>query len=389
MKTSDWCRLACAAALVCVASARAELPAETLTVASAPPPNGHRLYLADVATNHLLDARTHVVDGESMRYLGMLGTGYFPGFTPSRDGKSLYVATTYMSRLQRGTRTDVVEVYGAEDLALRHEIEIPAKRAQSVPIRGLLGITADDRFLLVQNATPATSVTVVDTVARRSVAEIPTPGCFGVIPWPNRARRFSTVCGDGTLASFDLDEKGALAARLAPEPFFDADKDPVFIHYELTSDRLTFVSYQGRVHVIDLTGDKPLVQAPWPMVDAAETDQNWRPGGFQLFTIEPRGNRLFVGMHRGGKEGSHKKLADEIWVFDLHSRERVARLPGHKALALNVERTDKPRLYLVSGVDSRIFAFDAGLTGADPAAFKPLAVSEPVGEATLYFGLSQ
>lgn len=393
MTFTGWRRVACAAALLGAAQAQAELPVETLTMAQLPPPDAYRLYLGDPAMNHLLDGRTHVIDGASMRYLGMVGTGFAGAVTTSRDGRSLYVATTYLSRLQRGTRTDVVEVYGTDDLVLRHEIEIPPKHAQSLPMRALLATTADDRFLLVQNATPATSVTVVDLANRRPATEIPTPGCYGVIPWPGQPRRFSTVCGDGTLASFDLDEQGQLAARGTPVPFFDADKDPVFMHYELVGDRLVLLSYAGQVHAIDLAGEQAKPQAPWPLADAAAVRQKWQPGGYQLFTIEPRTGRLFVGMHRGAREGSHKNPADEIWVVDLASRQRVSRLPGRTAVALAIARTEQPRLFVLSGADNRILSFDAAPTaqaGAKvlaPAAFKPRTASAPVGETPVYLGL--
>jgi methylamine dehydrogenase heavy chain len=81
----------------------------------------------------------------------------------------------YLSRLQRGTRTDVIEAYDTGDLSLRYEIEIPAKHAQSLPIKALTAATGDGRFLLVQNATPATSITVVDLAESALPAKSPTP----------------------------------------------------------------------------------------------------------------------------------------------------------------------------------------------------------------------
>ena len=390
MNTHPWSwrrgRAACAVAVCLVAAgvARAELPVEQLTMEPLQASDPYRIYLGDPTMGHLVDGRTHVLDGTRMRYLGMLGTGFAGVTTLSRDTKTIFVATTYHSRLQRGTRSDVVEVYKADDLSFQYEIEIPAKHVQSLPMRALLATTADDRFLLVQNATPATSVTVVDLQARKASAEVPTPGCYGVIPWPGQPRRFSSVCGDGTLATYELDAAGAAATIVGGVPFFDPDKDPVFMHYQFVGDQLTFVSYYGNVYTLDLSGPKPSAAKPWALVDAAAAKQGWRPGGYQLFGIEPRARRLYVGMHDKGNEGSHKSPAKEIWVVDLKTHQRVARIPGQSAVSMNIARTEAPRLFVLSGADNRILSFD--LSGAKPPT-KPLARSEPFGETPVYLGL--
>ncbi|MDE2371503.1 MAG: amine dehydrogenase [Burkholderiales bacterium] len=369
--------------LACTA-AHAELPVEQLTLEKLAPVDGYRLYVGDPTMNHLVDGRSHVVDGRNLHYLGMLGTGFAGQSTVSRDGHTIFVATTYYSRLQRGTRADVVEVYSADDLSFQYEIEIPTKRVQSLDMRALLATTGDDRLLLVQNATPATSVTVIDLAARKVAAEVPTPGCYGVIPWPAEARRFSSVCGDGTLATFDLDAAGAVASRAVSDKFFDPDQDPVFMHYEVVGKRLTFVSFHGAVHALDLGGAKPVPLPTWPLVDAADRKQGWRPGGYQLFAIEPRSERLYVGMHDHGSEGSHKSPAKEIWVFDLKTHKRIGRMPGQTAVSMNIARTESPRLFLLSGADNRLLAYDIG---ANAAPSKPLLRSEPVGETPIYLGM--
>lgn len=378
------CCLAALLSQAFVSAARAELPVEQPSEVKLPPADAYRIYLSDPVMPHLVDGRTYAVDGKSLRFLGLMGTGYAGSTALSRDGKTFYVATTYYSRLVRGTRADVVEAHRTDDLGYLYEIEIPPKQVQSLPMRALLTTSADDRFLLVQNATPATSVTVVDLQAKRVTTEIPTPGCYGVIAWPSQPRRFSSVCGDGKLATYDLDDKGVLAASSVTEPFFDPDKDPVFMHYELVGDELTFVSYLGAVHTIQLSGAKPTAAPPWSMLDAAARKQGWRPGGYQLFAIEPRSGRLYVGMHDKGAEGSHKTPAKEIWVVDLKSHKRVGRIPGQVAISMNIARTETPRLYLLSGADNRIVAFD--LKGERPPT-KPSARSEPVGETPVFIGM--
>jgi len=92
------------------------------------------------------------------------------------------VATTYLSRGDKGERADVLEVYDTRTLVQKYEVVLPPRRAQTLAYRGLVRTTANGRFVLVQNATPATSITVVDRQQRKVVAEIATPGCWGILP---------------------------------------------------------------------------------------------------------------------------------------------------------------------------------------------------------------
>ena len=246
---------------------------------------------------------------------------------------------------------------------------IPPKRAQGLQVKALTAMSPDDRYLFIQNATPATSITVVDLKERRVAAEFANPGCWGVLPWPAKPRRVTSVCGDGTTTNFDLDDKGELAATTAGPAFFRPDADPVFMHYESIGERLVFVSYKGMVHTLRMTdaGLQPDGE-PWALVDAAAAKKGWRPGGFQLFAIDPAGKRLVVGMHEGGGEGSHK---------------RIGQLPGTTALSMTFA-PKLPRLFVLSAADNRIVSFDL----AGPALPKrALATSQPVGDTPVYLVL--
>ena len=127
-------------ALLAAGAARAQLAVETIKMEPLQAPDTNRIYLSDPAMPHLPDGRIHVVDGASMRYLGMLGAGFAGFYVLSPDRKTLFVSTTYLSRLQRGTRTDVVEAYDTGDLTLRYEIEIPPRRSQGLAIKALTEI---------------------------------------------------------------------------------------------------------------------------------------------------------------------------------------------------------------------------------------------------------
>ena len=366
--------------LIAAGAAQAQLAVETLAMEPLAPADAHRIYLSDPTMPHLVDGRIHVIDGAAMKYLGMVGSGFAGSSVVSPDRKTLYVATTYLSRLQRGTRTDVIEAYDTADLSLRYEIEIPAKHAQSLPIKALTAATGDGRFLLVQNATPATSITVVDLAQKRVAGEIPNPGCWGVIPWPSAPAKFTTVCGDGTLATFELDAAGQAKEPLVTKSFFDPDRDPVFMHYEMLGDELIMVSYHGALYSVQLAGAAPTVREPWNFIDAAARKQRWAPGGYALFALDPDTRRLYVGMHDQQAEGSHKNPAKELWVLDLAARKRVARLPGDLALSMAMTRSAPRRLVLLSAADNRLVSFDP----ANPRARKR---SAPMGETPIYLEL--
>jgi methylamine dehydrogenase heavy chain len=339
----------------------APLPEEEMRVERLAPPDGNRLYVTDFAFTHMVDGRVHVLDGMSGRYLGMISTGYVALATPSPDGRQIHVVTTYYPRLIRGKRADVVEIHDAQTLELKAEIEIPAKRAQALPYRGMLAISADGRFLYVQNATPATSVGVVDLVSGKFMAEIQTPGCWSIHAW-REGYRFSTICGDGTLMTVTLDEAGQQQRRERSTPFFDPDKDPIYVHPEMRGDERYFVSYNGNVYSVRLTGDKPEFESAWPLLAQGDKKAHWRPGGLQVSALHRASGTLFVTMHDKGEEGSHKNPAKEIWAFDLASHKRTARIPANAATAIAVSQTDAPMLYALSAAtrDITVRAFGKG-----------------------------
>ena len=351
--------LTTALALGASASAMAELPTESITTGKLPPPNPYRIYLHDVAIGHIVDGRLHVIDGENLRYQGVIATGLAGQAALSADRKEIFVATTYYSRLSHGVRTDVVDVHDAQTLAHTGEIEIPPRHAQSLHYKGTIRPSADGRWLFVQYATPATSVGIIDLKTRKAVNEVATPGCWAILPAASVGGRFSTVCGDGTLVTVSLDEAGQVRTQKRSARFFDPDKDPIFIHGEQDGDTYRFVSFQGEIHTAHVGGEVAAYDAPWSILGAADRKQGWRPGGYQVFAQHNASGRLYVGMHDKGKEGSHKTPAKEIWTVDLASKKRVARSPGNDAIALAVSQGERPRLFAYDGVKAAIAVFDA------------------------------
>ena len=312
-----------------------ELPSETLTTSTIDPARTARVYVADVAIAHIGDGRVRVFDAKDGRMLGMVSTAFAGNFGLSPRHDTMFVATTHHSRTHRGERVDVLEAYDTQSLAFQYEVVIPPKRAQTLPYRNLVRTTADGRFVLVQNATPATSITVVDVKQRKVAAEVPTPGCWGVLPAASHPTRFSMLCGDGSVATVTLDDNGQPVDRQATGKLFDGDADAWFHHAEQSGDRYWFVSFKGVLTEMNLGGAKAELKSSLPLVGAADAKAGWRPGGYQQHTVDASGRWLVVGMHPKGAEGSHKTPAAKLWVFDLSSGKRTAVLPGMMAIALN------------------------------------------------------
>lgn len=346
------------AGLVHVPGAVAQLPVETLTSETAIKAK-NRVYIPDIAINHIADGKLHVVDGDTGAYQGVIGTGFTGQTKLSHDGKDLYIATGYYSRGQRGERVDIVEVWDAEKLSFKYEIPISDKRAMALNYKWLLSLPAEGRWLFVQNATPATSITVVDLQAKQMVAEITTPGCWAAYPIQSDPNRFGMLCGDGTVQIVTVAADGTAASRSVSEPLFDPDDDALFMQGEPTGDTYHFVSFTGNVYSIDMSGEKAVAAGKWSLVSRAERKKGWRPGGYQPLALHRGTGRMYVAMHAGGGEGSHKSPAKEIWVYDVATRKRTARLEGHGATAIGTS-SDGSKLYAIDAEKASLVIMQPG-----------------------------
>lgn len=350
--------LALAAAML--PGARAELPVEQVTVTPLAPPTAYRLYLSDMVISHFVDGKLMLIDGDSFKLQGQVALGMAGHATLSPDKSEILVSTAYFTKLNRGERIAELDIYDAATLKLKAEINVPSKHAQSMPYRGSVRSSADGRFVFMQNATPAQSITVVDRRAEKFAAEVQTPGCWMIYPAQSAPNRFSTLCGDGTMLTITLDDNGQPVDRQKSAKFFDPDADALFVAADQDGDRYTFISFRGDVQVVDVGGAQAQAMPRWSLLNDADRKGGWRPGGYQPLSLQLDSGRLYVGMHPKGKEGSHKEPAKEIWAFDLATHQRVARLPGNKATVLATSHGAAPRLFGLATESGVITAFDAG-----------------------------
>lgn len=339
--------MAALVAFLWAGAAGAQLQPDPLVRQDLPAPGPNWVWVNDIVFHHMGDGKAFLIDGDSGQMLGMLSTGTaFTGVVMTKDRRLVLAPEIYFSRGTRGTRTDVVTFYDGRTLDAIHEVGIPPKRVNALPMPTLYGLTDDDRFLAIYNFTPAQSVTIVDVKTRRFVGEIDSAGCALAIPTGNRS--FMAVCGDGTALGVKLDDKGRqLKKARTTVPIFDPQTDPVHDKGARYLNSYLFPTYEGDVVTVDFVDGVPRPGARWPLLDEAARKESWKPGGMQPFATHEATKRLYALMHVGGKD-THKQPGTQVWVYDLETKARVKRIElANVATAIAVSSAPKPLLFAI------------------------------------------
>lgn len=347
------------AACAFAAAAGAEVQVDPLGSRDLPASaNPHWVWVNDVVFHHMADGKAFLLDGDRGTMLGMLNTGFsFNGVVLPADRAVIYSPEIYFSRGTRGTRTDVVTVYDARKLAPVGEIPLGAQRASSIPMLANSGLTDDGRFLLIYNFTPAQSVSVVDTVARKFLGEVEIPGC--ALIYPTGPRGFFSLCNDGAALQVKLGDDGKALSKTRSARLFDAERDPVTEKAVRSGSIWYFVSFGGAVVPVDVSGAVPRNRPGWSLLDDAARKEGWLPGGTQHLALHRGSQRLYSLMHVGGPS-THKDPGKEIWVYELGGGKRVQRIAlGEIATSIAVTQDDKPLLFAMFAGAPKVEVYDA------------------------------
>lgn len=334
-------------AIFIAATAKAELAAEpVMKVASLPAKYPDTWVFAhDPNFDALIAGRVTILDvaADNREYKGALDASQFATFAASKYRDELYVAETFYSKGTRGVRTDLLTVYDKASLKPLAEIDLPgAKRGQVVSNKFAMRLVSKDRYLLLFNFAPAASVLVVNLESREIISEVEIPGCSMIYPTGDIG--FSSLCGDGSMLSFELAEDGSVIETVRTPGFFDVDMDPLFDKPAYIGMTAYFPSFLGQMQPIDFSSSEPEILQPWSLVSESERKQNWRPSGWQI-AASHGGGELYILMQKDGYNGSHKFGGEEVWVFDSATQKRVRRIelesPG---FSIEVTQGDKPYL---------------------------------------------
>lgn len=275
-------------------------------------------------------AGTSIFDAGTGKMVGMIATSRDSDLGIDPAGKFYYVAETIWSKVNRGTRQDLVSVYDSKTLKLLGEIPTPGRLIVGGFSTNFV-LTDDGKTAYDYNFDPASSVNIIDLAKRKFVRAIELPGCAGMIPNPGVG--FSSLCADGTIATVAI--KGATQDITRTEPFFDAAADPIWSNtvYDRKKKQVVMLSYTGMVHTATV-GAKVEVGAPFSIqeaggmraADVKPLDIAWYPGGMQPMALHRPTGVLWVLMHKG-EYWSHKEGAEEIWGIDLAAKKVVKRYP--------------------------------------------------------------
>ncbi len=298
----------------------------------------------------------YLFDSASGEMLGLLSlTPYTPAIAVNRSRSEVYAAESYLSRLYRGKREDVLTVYDITTLSPVAEIDIPDKITEVTGDINI-GLMGNGRHVAVYNVTPAQSVTVVDVESRQFAAEISTPGCAMILPVNDVS--FLMVCGDGTVQLIQLADDGTESKRVRSDKFFSVEDDPVFDRTVRTHDAWLLVSHAGLAYEISVVGTKISVGKPWSMVSSSERDDSWRPGGTGPLAVHRSSNLVFVLMHQG-KVDTHHEPGSEVWIFDTINHKRVRRWVLEETWTdILVLQGERPR-FIAATDDGELKIYDA------------------------------
>lgn len=303
-----------------------------------------------------------IFDGDTGKMLGQLHLSELANAAMDPQGRYYYVVETIWTKGTRGARQDFLTVRDGRTLNVVREIPLPGRLLVGNR-KFTLGISADGRQAFVYNMDPASSVIVVDLVKNRVAGAIEVPGCALAVGFGKDASL--SLCSDGsaTLASLGGGKNGQLKIS---NPFFSAEKDPVFDNFavnSVTADA-TFISYSGKIVSASLSGALQLSDA-WSVQETAgyapgsiePLAPNWYPGGRQPLAYSKAADRIYVLMHMG-EFWSQKQPAEEVWVLQASTRKLLKRvkLPA-KIDAVEVSQDDKPLLYLSS--EETLYVWDA------------------------------
>ena len=302
----------------------------------------------------------YVYSADDLKLKGSVSGGAQSHFTTSRDGKTIYLVSGFYSRLASGSGEHVLQIFDVATNRIQKEIVLPFKVTQYTDDRALLQLSADERFLYVQNATPATSVTVVDLSKGEVVQEVPSPGCYGIYP-ATAGYSYSTICNDGAFTTFTLTSEGTAFESKKSEKIFDVDADPLYLASERVDGDLLFISYHANVYQLS---DSDGVVKKLSVTPIAEgIDGNWGTSGYSVVTYNDANGILFVPMAPDHHDGSHYHGAKEVWAYDLKNKELLYRSNVDGLNAVYVTDAAIPVLYGLSIGDRKIYRYDV-----DPAA---------------------
>jgi methylamine dehydrogenase heavy chain len=295
-----------------------------------------------------------IINGDTASLVGTVYSSQYENFAWAPDHRTLYVSETYWTMGNRGTREDVLSIYGGDTLHNEGEITLPG-RLISDPKTNTFALSGDGHYAYDYSFQPAPSVSVIDLKQRKLLTSVEIPGCGLVYPFGERG--FASLCADGSLAVIDVDAQGRYSVHRSNR-FFDIMDDPVMDESigDARSGLAFFITNNGWVHPVHL-GDQPRFDKAWSIEQAAGLSPAtskvgsiaWRPGGQAFAAYQSSTARLYVLMHEG-HPWSSEQAGTEIWVLDTRQHRLLQRWNVPESASLVAITGDAhPLLFALSG----------------------------------------
>ncbi len=317
------------------------------------------IFVHDVSFYALTEGKVVILDlaAKTLNYKGLISASVFGNFIQSEKTHKLYTGESFYARSTRGARTDAITEWDPATLKPVDEIILPGnERAQAVAEKNALQFVDDEKYMLIFKFSPAVKVGIIKTDTKEILNDIDIPGCSLI--YPTGKRGFSSLCADGTMVSIQFDEAGQVVSEHKVDAFFDPDSDPLFEKTAVIDGIAYFPSFKGQMQPIDLTGSVAKPMKAWSLVTEAERAQNWRPGGWQVISGDGK-SLVYVLMHKDGYNGSHKDSAQELWVFDVHTKKKVKSIPLlNGGISVEVTRSANPLLAIINN-EMRVDVYSA------------------------------
>lgn len=325
-------------------------------------PGEHRIWWGDFSNG--LYARAWLINTDTGERLGSVDTGW-EGIKLDlpATGDNFYNNGLFLSRAFHGERTDVIEIFDRKTLDIQGEIVVPPKAIRGWPNLNHSALSDDDRFLLLQFFTPASTVGVADLKSRSFVGEIEAAGCAHVMS--AGPGRFFTLCGDGSLLVVSFDDQGKETGRERVSGVFDPIGDPLHGTGVRNGNIWYFVTHKGEVQPIDISGKRLKPLRRWKAGEISG-GSGWVPGEImENVTIHKADNVLYMLMHngsmapKGGGTDYHRQPGTEVWAFDAATGKRLRRIAlSQPSQAIAVSQDGAPLLYASSLFSNQLLVID-------------------------------
>jgi methylamine dehydrogenase heavy chain len=331
-------------------------------------PGEHRVFWNDIRSGSY--GRGVMLDTEKNEVIATIDLGWEGGKVEwPQGGNVFYVHGIFMSRGFHGERTDAVEIFDKYTFEKKGEIAVPPKAVRGYPSIQMSAFSEDERFLLLQGFSPASSVMIVDLQTRKFVSEAETAGCAYVLPTGKRT--FATACGDGSLVQITIDDQGKEVSRTKMPKVFDPMVDQLNVSAGVRGNGVYYMlTHRGMLHTIRYDSGKIKLEPKWSVAEK-DGDEDWVPADIlEQVAVHQATGRLYVLMQKtklvpkGGGYDFHRNPGTEAWVFDLKTHRRLQRIVFEQPVAeIAISQDAKPVFYAASTLVQKLWAYD-GLTGA-------------------------